>query len=408
MTETAEKPSVNRESPGDYGNGQILSWALHLAVLLAILTALVWLSPVRLSPSTPLLAATDSGGDQAKPESRPRPLEASLRGSPLALVHSIHLHQQAKESDKAEILPAPPSPSPAPQMEQPPQRPRSLITSRGGARPAVEAEPQTFTLVRSAVPYTIIPDRPRLEVITYTIQAGDTLLAIAEEFGLQADTIKWATKGLEDHPDLLHVGQVLTILPMNGVYHTVQKGETLQGIASKYKVEAEAIIQSEYNELEEPYELTVGQELIVPGGKKPYIPRVVHAYAGQVPANAAKGSGLFGWPASGRITQKFWDAHKAIDIGAPTGAPILASDSGYIAQVGWSKYGYGNYVVIDHGNGFQTLYAHMSAVLVEAGQSVGKGARIGSIGTTGRTTGPHLHFEVRYKGVQRNPFGYLP
>jgi len=267
--------------------------------------------------------------------------------------------------------------------------------------------PATFSLIRNAVPHTIIPHRPRLDVITYTVQAGDTLLDIGEKFGLEADTIIWASGRVEDHPDLLQVGQVLTILPVDGVYHTVQKNDTLEGIAKKYKVDVEAITQCEYNDLEQPYELTSGQKLIVPGGEKPYVPRVVHAYTGEVPAGAAKGTGIFGWPVSGQITQKFWVHHKAIDIGAPTGRPVVAADSGYVATVGWSDVGYGNYIVIDHGNGFQTLYAHLSAVLVEVGQSVGKGARIGSVGVTGRSTGPHLHFEVRYKGVQRNPFGYL-
>jgi murein DD-endopeptidase MepM/ murein hydrolase activator NlpD len=270
------------------------------------------------------------------------------------------------------------------------------------------SEPATVVLVRSAVPHTIIPDRLRLKVITYTVRAGDTLLGIAEQFGLKADTIMWASGRLEDHPDLLHVGQVLTLLPLDGVYHTVQKGETLGGLAKKYKVDVEAIVQCEYNDLEEPYQLVTGQKLIVPGGKKPYVPRVVHAYAGGVPASATKGTGLFSWPVSGRSTQGYWDRHKAIDIGAPNGRAVLASDSGYVAEVGWSKYGYGNFLVIDHGNGFQTLYAHLSAVLVRAGQSVGKGARIGSVGSTGRSTGYHLHFEIRYKGAQRNPFGYLP
>jgi len=245
-------------------------------------------------------------------------------------------------------------------------------------------------------------------VITYTVQSGDTLLAIAERFGLKADTIMWASGRLEDHPDLLQIGQVLTLLPVDGVYHTVQKGETLAGIAKKYKVDVDAIIQCEYNELEEPYQLLPGQKLIVPGGKKPYTPRVVHAYSGGVPVSASQGTGLFAWPTSGQITQGYWARHKAIDIGAPNGRAVLASDAGYVAEVGWSKYGYGNYIVIDHGNGFQTLYAHLSAVLVRGGQSVGKGARIGSVGSTGRSTGSHLHFEIRYKGGQRNPFGYLP
>ena len=99
--------------------------------------------------------------------------------------------------------------------------------------------------------------------------------------------------------------------------------------------------------------------------------------------------------------------HQAIDIGAPTGTSVVAADSGYVVKAGWSEYGYGSYVVIEHGNGFQTLYAHLYTILIEVGQSVGKGARIGSVGKTGRATGPHLHFEVRHNGIQRNPFGYL-
>jgi murein DD-endopeptidase MepM/ murein hydrolase activator NlpD len=218
----------------------------------------------------------------------------------------------------------------------------------------------------------------------------------------------WASSGLEDHPDLLKIGQVLTILPIDGVYHTVVKGDTLESIAQQYKAEVSAIIECEYNNLESPHNLSLGQKLIVPGGKKPYQERVVHVYSGPIPEGATKGTGGFVWPTSGGITQKYWDRHKAIDIGASPGTSVVAADSGYVVTAGWSEYGYGKYVVIDHGNGFQTLYAHLNTILVEVGQSVGKGTRIGSVGTTGNTTGPHLHFEIRYNGVQRNPFGYLP
>jgi len=260
---------------------------------------------------------------------------------------------------------------------------------------------------------TIMPteepgDLTRQGIITYTVQTGDTLYDIAEKFSINADTIMWASSGLEDHPDLLKIGQVLTILPIDGVYHTVVKGDTLASIAQQYKAEVSAIIECEYNNLESPYNLSLGQKLIVPGGKKPYQERVVYVYSGPIPEGATRGTGGFVWPTSGVITQKYWDRHKAIDIGAPTGTSVVAADSGYVVNTGWSEYGYGKYVVIDHGNGFQTLYAHLSTILVEVGQSVGKGTRIGSVGATGNTTGPHLHFEIRYNGVQRNPYGYLP
>jgi murein DD-endopeptidase MepM/ murein hydrolase activator NlpD len=247
----------------------------------------------------------------------------------------------------------------------------------------------------------------RQGIITYTVRTGDTLYDIAKKFGISADTIMWASGRLEDHPDLLKIGQVLTILPIDGVYHTVVQGDTLESIARQYKVDVSAIIECKYNNLESPYKLSLGQKLIVPGGKKPYKPRVVHVYTGPIPEGATKGTGSFVWPTSGVITQKFWERHKALDIGAPTGTAVVAADSGYVVKTGWSEYGYGKYIVIDHGNGFQTLYAHLSTILVEVGQSVGKGERIGSVGNTGRSTGPHLHFEIRYKGVQRNPFGYL-
>jgi len=274
--------------------------------------------------------------------------------------------------------------------------------------------PPTPTLIPTPTPTpTIVPteepeDLPRREIIPYTVQTGDTLYGIAEKFDISADTIMWASGRLEDHPDLLKIGQVLTILPIDGVYHTVVAGDTLDSIAQQYKAEVPAIIECEYNDLESPYNLTLGQKLIVPGGKKPYNPRVVHVYSGPVPEGAAKGTGGFAWPTSGSITQGFKPMHQAIDIGAPTGTPIVAADSGYVVTAGWSEYGYGKYVVIDHGNGFQTLYAHLHTILVEVGQSVAKGERIGSVGETGRATGPHLHFEIRYNGVQRNPFGYLP
>lgn len=264
-------------------------------------------------------------------------------------------------------------------------------------------------LARAAVPYTIIPERARLDVITYTVQPGDTVIGIAARFKISPDTVMWANGRLEDNPDLLKLGQQLVILPVSGVLHKVVKNDTIESIAKQYKVTPDAILNFEWNKLDKTNPvLQVGQQIIVPGGTKPYVARVAHAYNGPVPTGAKKGTGAFVWPVSGTITQKFWAKHTGLDIGAPAGAPVKAADTGFVAVAGWSNVGYGYYIVIDHGNGYQTLYAHLSRILVEVGQSVGKGARIGSVGSTGNSTGPHLHFEIRLNGAPRNPYGFLP
>ncbi|RLC66463.1 MAG: hypothetical protein DRI52_12010 [Chloroflexi bacterium] len=293
-----------------------------------------------------------------------------------------------------------PTPTPAPYLGE---RARIPLADRGSLRVVT-----TQALVRAPVPHTTIPDRPRREVITYTVRSGDTVLGIAAKFGLQGETIVWANASLEDSPDFLMPGQILNILPVDGVYHTVQEKDTLESIAKKYKVDVSAITECEYNNLTEPYKLVLGQHLIIPGGEKPYVARYISAWKGPVPDNVERGTGLFGWPTSGYVTQRYWSQHRAIDIGAPAGTPVYAADSGFVTFAGWTKLGYGRLIVIDHRNGFITYYAHLNACYVEAGESVGKGTLIGAVGSTGRSTGPHLHFEVRYKGVQRNPFVYLP
>jgi murein DD-endopeptidase MepM/ murein hydrolase activator NlpD len=265
-------------------------------------------------------------------------------------------------------------------------------------------------LVRAAVPHTIIPERPRDEITHYAVQSGDTIFGIAAQFGLAPETIMWANgRFVEDNPDLLRVGQELVILPVDGVYHQVGGKDTLEAIASAYKVDPAAIINYPLNNLDpENPQITAGQWLVVPGGTKPYVARTVVAYSGPIPAEASKGTGIFGWPVAGQITQGYWDRHRAIDIGSWQGAPVLAADSGYVVAAGWDDSGYGRTVVIDHGNGFQTLYAHLQVYYVDVGASVAKGQQIGEVGSTGNSTGPHLHLELRQGGVQRNPLGFLP
>ncbi len=266
-------------------------------------------------------------------------------------------------------------------------------------------------LLPAAVSHTIIPDRAKTEpkITTYTVQPGDTIFGIAATFGLLPETIQWSNPALEDNPDLLMVGDKLIILPVDGVYHQVASGETLDEIASTLKVTPDDIINYPLNNLDpENPTITAGQWLVVPGGEKPYVPKHVSAIRVNVPESAQRGTGNFLWPTSGTITQEYWSGHRALDIGAWMGAPIYAADSGYVIYAGWDNSGYGNMIEINHGNGFITLYAHMSKLYVAVGDEVTQGQQIGEMGSSGNSTGPHLHFEVRLNGVRRNPWGFLP
>jgi len=274
--------------------------------------------------------------------------------------------------------------------------------------PAANAAEENIALVREAVPITLIPERPRIDIITHTVQSGDTLYGIAQKYKLNVETIMFAN-GLENNPDLLRLGQQLIILPVDGIYHTVKKGDTLDKIAKGYKVTAAAIVNYSWNKLDPRNPaIAVGQKLIVPGGQKDLPVKQAQVYTGPVPAGAKRGTGRFIWPTQGYVTQGFKRYHPALDIARAIGTPVLAADTGYVVVAGWSNEGYGNYIVIDHGNGFQTLYGHLSKIFVKIGDTVGRGAVIGNMGSTGNSTGPHLHFEIRKNGVQLNPISYLP
>jgi len=286
----------------------------------------------------------------------------------------------------------------------------AFIKSYYPALPAAPLVNEDSLVMPVAVPFTTIPDRPRQEITRYVVQPGDTIFGIAARFNLQPETIMWANgRFVEDNPDLLRIGQELIILPVDGVYHQVGRGETIAKIAGAFKVDPAAIINFPLNNLDpDNPQIKAGQWLVVPGGTKPYIPRQVVAYSGPIPESAQKGTGVFGWPAAGQISQGYWSRHRAIDIASWEGAPVVAADSGYVVAAGWDDSGYGRMVIIDHGNGFQTLYAHLRKFYVKVGQSIAKGEALGEVGTTGNASGPHLHFEVRQGGVQRNPFGFLP
>lgn len=263
-----------------------------------------------------------------------------------------------------------------------------------------------------------IPKRTRKEITQYVVQPSDTVTGIAEQFGLNPDSILYANPKLQDNPDFLSLGQVLNIPPMDGVLYTVRAGDTVQKIADRYKgkqtVEAivQAIVTLEFNQgrhdLNPPnYALSVGEFLMVPNGTQPAVARITTSKNNPALARA-RATRQFNWPVTGRITQRFWAHHPGIDIAAPMGTPIRASDAGTIVLAGWDTTGYGNMILVSHGNGYFTRYAHLSTMDVRVGDVVQKGQQIGRVGSTGRSTGPHLHFEIISHGVHVDPFTLLP
>src|SRR3990170_1688238 len=256
---------------------------------------------------------------------------------------------------------------------------------------------------------TDISAKPRDKIIEYTVQEGDTVSSIADKFGVSIDTILWQNS--LSQKDRIKPGQTLQILPVTGISHKVVKGDTVYSIAKKYDSAPQAIVDFPYNTFvnDETFELAVGQSVIVPEGvkpdEKPSAPRTrrITPDAGTVVA-----SGTFVWPASGTISQNFVWYHKGVDIANRASPDVLAADAGTIVLAGWpDNYGYGNRVMIDHGNGYVTLYGHLSRIYVVSGQTVSRGSAIGKMGSTGRSTGNHLHFEVVKNGTYISPLTVL-
>ncbi len=252
---------------------------------------------------------------------------------------------------------------------------------------------------------TKISQKPRDKIVYYTVQSGDTLSAVAKKFDISVDTIKWANnlKG-----DIITSGEKIKIPPVTGIVYTVQSGDTVYSIAKKHNTEAQKIVNFPFNEFSDldTFALTPGQILYVPDGSPPSLAPARPEAVPQYFAGTA-GTGSFIWPATGYISQYAVWYHMALDIANPSSPPILAADSGTVSYANCVGWGYGCYITVDHANGYQTLYAHLSSYNVSLGQSVNKGQIIGVMGSTGRSTGTHLHFEIRQNGILLNPLDFL-
>ncbi|MBE9475399.1 MAG: peptidoglycan DD-metalloendopeptidase family protein [Chloroflexi bacterium] len=275
--------------------------------------------------------------------------------------------------------------------------------------------------------HTIIPTRPRQDPQDYTVDTGDSVFAIAKSFGLEPESVLWANYALlNDNPDQLSPEMSLKIPPTDGVLYEWEEGDTLQSVADRFEANIEDIIGWSGNkfDLTNPV-VEVGSFVMLPGGHREFkqwiVPTIPRGRAGVSSSlygsgtcpggyEGAYGTGGFIWPADNHYLSgnDYWSGHLAIDIAAGSGARLYAADSGVVVFAGSALGGYGNMIMIDHGNGYQSLYAHLSSVGVSCGQSVLQGQVIGYAGNTGFSTGPHLHFEIRYLGGFINPWFVLP
>lgn len=293
--------------------------------------------------------------------------------------------------------------------------------------PDIQTPQAEVGVPRIANPFTIQSARTRTEVVTYEVEFLDSIFGISGKFNLKPETLLWANYDvLNDNPDLLAVGQVLTILPVDGILHEWKENDTIESVANEFHAEENDILLFSGNNLDltDPV-IEPGELIVIPNGYREFVSWVVPT----IPIDAAGvtttvlgsggcvindlsayGTGSFVYPTSQhRLSgNDYWSGHLALDFAVGVGDPVFASDTGVVIYSGWNSTGYGNMVMIDHGNGYQTLYAHLSSTSVACGSSVYQGQVIGFGGSTGNSTGPHLHFEVRYFGGFVNPWFVLP
>jgi len=293
--------------------------------------------------------------------------------------------------------------------------------------PPFPGEATLFSVSRTPNLHTTIPTRPSTDIFQYKVETGDSVFGIANFFGIEPETVLWANYDLlNDNPDFLEPGMELYIPPVDGVYYQWQDGDTLEAIASEFEAKIDDILGflGNHIDLADPV-IEPDAMVMIPGGHREFrqwlIPSIPRGAAGVNTTalgpgacsgsyDGAYGSGAFIWPSNQHFISgnDYWSGHLGLDLAAVQGDTIYASDAGVVVFAGWANGGYGNTVMVDHGNGYQTLYAHLSSVAVGCGASVSAGRTVGYAGSTGNSTGSHLHFEVRFSGGFINPWFVLP
>ena len=246
-------------------------------------------------------------------------------------------------------------------------------------------------------------DLPRfsshIQIPIYIVQDGDTLWSIGTDHGLTLDTIRFANPEFRRNPDiLLSIGQRLRIPPLDGALHDVVAGDTVESMATRWNVTPAEIRSFVPNGLAGDAQPIPGSVVVVPHGTLEV----------NLPHPGATAGYAFAWPISGPVSQGYGGGHQAVDLAGPYGASVFASRGGTILSTGWAETGYGYLIILQHAGGYITYYSHLKGHWVEAGQWVNQGDLIGAIGSTGNSTGPHVHFEIRLNGVRQNPLAYLP
>lgn len=276
--------------------------------------------------------------------------------------------------------------------------------------------PDDNSLAPAPNPLTFEGKLPQHEFVTHTVVRGETPNGIAEQYGIQPETILGGNPRLSEESSLLQVGTELIILPIDGVLHDVQPGDTLESVSQQYGIPVEDMIAYGPNNLEFPYRLQPDTQILVPGAVRQlfvWTPPDLASVGGTSSEGGSirpiiVGTGTFIYPVNSRnYTQFFWYGHPGLDIALSEGSAVYAADTGTVTFAGWNVYGYGNLIVVNHGNGYETFYAHLSSFNVTPGQIVYQGNVIGGTGNSGNSSGPHIHFEIRINNNRDNPCWYI-